>query len=137
GKNPHENEAGEKEPQDRNRNQARAKTIYSFFASACWSKNLSAMVPWVAAAPARNAAAMNDASTTSSREAPAACAALACASMQYGHCVVQDTAIAISSRYFRGIAPSRPTMLLRPNQALKSSGASLRISRISFMSLAS
>jgi len=60
----------------------RAKQSYSFFGSACLSKNLSAMVPCVAAPPARKAAAMSDASTTSSRVAPAPCAAFACASKQ-------------------------------------------------------
>src|SRR5262252_6077637 len=54
---------------------------YSFFGAPCWSKNLSAIAPCVAAPPARSAAAINDASTTSSRVAPAACAALACASI--------------------------------------------------------
>jgi hypothetical protein len=55
--------------------------------------------------------------------------------MQYGHCLVADTAIAISSLYFLGIAPlSRPMMLFSPSQALKSSGASLRISRINLIS---
>src|ERR1017187_4419419 len=80
----------------------------------CWSKNFRAMAPCVAAPPARNAAARNADSTSSSRVAPAAFAALECASMQYGHWVVQATATAMSSRNFRGIAPpSRATMLLR------------------------
>src|SRR5262245_45753942 len=111
--------------------------LYPLLCPACLSKNLSAIAPCVAAAPARSAAAMSDASTTSWRVAPAACAALACVSVQYGHCVVADTAIAINSRYFLGIAPSRPTMLFRPTQALKSSGANWRISRISFKSFSS
>src|SRR5512142_1129080 len=54
----------------------RAQKPQAFFCSACWSKNLSAMAPCVAAPPARSAAAISDASTTSSRVAPAACAAL-------------------------------------------------------------
>src|SRR5687768_1680349 len=125
-------------PAKRNRSVELRTRGYSFFGSPCLSKNLSAIVPCVAAAPARSAAAISDASTTSSRDAPAACAALACASMQYGHCVVADTAMAISSRYFLGIAPfSRPTILFSPSHALKSSGASLRISRINLTSLSS
>src|SRR5215813_15312820 len=44
------------------------------------SKNLSTMAPCVAPAPARSAAATSDASTTSSRLAPAAFAPFACAS---------------------------------------------------------
>src|SRR5689334_16703502 len=47
-----------------------------------WSYNFSAMAPCVAAPPARNAAASNDDSVTSSREAPEAFAAFTCASMQ-------------------------------------------------------
>ena len=92
----------------------------------------------MAAAPARSAAASSAASATSARVAPAAFAAFVCASRQYGHCVVHDTAIAISSRYFLGIAPSsRLTMLLRPSQPSKSAGASVRMSRSSFASLGS
>src|SRR2546427_889816 len=94
-----------------------------------WSKNLRAIAPWVAAPPARSAAASSADSTTSARLAPAALAALACTSRQYGHWVVHATASAISSRYFFGMAPpSRPTMLSRPSQASKSAGDSLRIS---------
>src|SRR6185436_2277708 len=92
------------------------------------SKNFNAIMPCVAAPPARSAAAMRDASTISSRVAPAAFAPFACASRQYGHCVVQATAIASSSRYLRGIAPSRPTILSRPTHASKSAGASFFIS---------
>jgi hypothetical protein len=47
-----------------------------------WSKNFRAMAPCVAPPPARSAAARNADSTSSSREAPAALAPLACASMQ-------------------------------------------------------
>ena len=67
---------------------------------------LSATVPCAAAPPARSAAARNTASATSSRVAPAFFAAFTCTSMQYTHCVVCATAIAMSSRYLIGILPS-------------------------------
>src|ERR1700745_3428516 len=86
------------------------------------------MAPWVAAPPARKAAASSALSETSWREAPAAFAAFTCTSMQSGHCVVEATASAMSSRYFLGMAPSsRPTSLSRLSQPLNSAGASLLI----------
>src|SRR5690349_10721139 len=54
----------------------------------------------VLAMPARSAAAIRELSVISSREAPAAFAPLTWASMQYGHCVVNATPSAMSSRYF-------------------------------------
>src|SRR3954468_20973222 len=43
--------------------------------------------------------------------------------MQYGHCVVSATAIAINSLYFRGIAPSFTAASSNATNALNASGA--------------
>ncbi len=45
-------------------------------------------------------------------------------SMQYGHCVVSATAIAISSLYLSGITPPRTTASSKATKALNASGAS-------------
>src|SRR5262249_24702097 len=94
-----------------------------------WSKSLRASAPLVTAAPARRAAAIRAVSATSARVAPAVRALRALASRQYGHCVVQATASALSSRYLRGIVPSpRLTTLSSATKPAKSAGASVLIS---------
>src|SRR5947207_4235886 len=86
-----------------------------------------AWVAYATAAPARSAAATIAASTSSALLTPALRALPACISMQYGHWVVRATATAISSLYFRGIAPSPTAALSNAQKAFITSGARLSI----------
>src|SRR5262245_6260132 len=84
----------------------------------------SVCVPCVIAPPARSAAATSVVSASSCSVAPAFLAFLVWSSMQYGHCVVSATAMAISSLYLSGITPYLTAASSKATNALKASGAS-------------
>ena len=75
------------------------------------------------AAPALSAAAMVTTSAISGSLAPACLALPEWISMQYGHCVVNATASAISSLYLAGIAPSAMAALSKAQKACIATGA--------------
>src|SRR5438876_7764077 len=83
-----------------------------------------AWVPCVTEAPARRAAATSVASVISASVQPSFFACFAWKSMQYGHCVVMATAMAISSLYLAGIAPSFIVAASKAWNAAIASGAS-------------
>src|SRR5262249_8138361 len=86
-----------------------------------------ACVACVTAAPARREAATIAASVISASVAPALRALALWMSMQYGHCVVRATAMAINSLYFTGIAPSATDIRSNSQKAFITSGARLFI----------